>query len=84
MNKESLQLFIRDFIKEEIMMSKVEFMTNSEDLGLDSLSQTELRVMLSEEYGLKSNLESMPADITSSIDSIVSFVLLNAKKSSCR
>lgn len=82
MNKESLQLFIRDFIKEEIMMSKVEFMTNSEDLGLDSLSQTELRVMLSEEYGLKSNLESMPADITSSIDSIVSFVLLNAKKSS--
>ena len=59
MNNESTEAKIRNFFINDMMKECVRNAAESDELDLDSLDQTELRVFLSEEFGIKfSELQS--------------------------
>ena len=68
---------LRTFIKDELMISQIEFVSNQDDLGFDSLAQTELRIYLEEEYGLDINLKAMPSDVIQNLDSLITHISNN-------
>ncbi len=69
-NKE-LETTLKDFLKDELMLSQIEFMGNKDDLSLDSLAQTELRIFLEEKFDLDISMEAMPVSVTQNIENLV-------------
>jgi len=75
MNTEKeLEDVLRTFLKEEVMMTQIEFMTVDDELTLDSLAQTELRVFLEEKYGLDISMEAMPVETAATLSALISHI----------
>ncbi len=69
---------IREFLKNEFAMSTMDYFGESDELNLDSLVQVELRLFLSKEFNVKTDLSSMPIELTQSLANIRDYVALNS------
>jgi acyl carrier protein len=61
------------------MLSQIEFMGLDDELSLDSLAQTELRVFLEGKYDLDISIESMPIEVTASLRSLIAHISTQLK-----
>lgn len=75
-----LELLLRDFLKTEVMLTQIEFMSTNDELSLDSLAQTELRVYLEEKFGFKTDLDSMPIEVAKTLSSLIGYIINNVAK----
>lgn len=74
MDKAEIESTIRKFMVDELMFEQAEEISVDEDLTLDSLDQTELRVFISETYKVATDLEKVPPERIGTIKNIVSLV----------
>lgn len=65
---------LREFLTDDLMKEQAEFFSVKDDLDLDSLDQTELRVFLSEEFGINTEFDKVSPDSIRTIESILSLV----------
>lgn len=77
MQIDSTETQIRNFLTETLYLPNIQYCDLGDELNLDSLVQTELRIYISEKFGLVTDLENMPAETTSTLGSILSFIQLN-------
>lgn len=75
--KQEIEKKIREFLAEDLMKEQAEFFSFEDDLDLDSLDQTELRVFLTEEFGVNTEFDKVPAEAISTLGNIG--VLIEAK-----
>ncbi|GAA3917561.1 hypothetical protein [Litoribacillus peritrichatus] len=73
-DKKELEATLKTFLKDELMLSQIEFMGNKDDLSLDSLAQTELRIFLEEEFDLDISMEAMPVSVTQTLENLINHV----------
>ena len=74
MNATEIESTIRKFMVDELMFEQAEEISIDEELTLDSLDQTELRVFISETYKVPTDLEKVPPEKIGTISNIVSLV----------
>lgn len=74
MNTSEIENSIRRFMADELMFEQAEEITTDENLTLDSLDQTELRVFLSETYKVDTTLEKVPPESIATLKDIVSMI----------
>ena len=74
MNTTEIESTIRKFMVDELMFEQAEEISVDEELTLDSLDQTELRVFISETYKVPTDLEKVPPEKIGTINNIVSLV----------
>ena len=74
MNTTEIESTIRKFMVDELMFEQAEEISVDEELTLDSLDQTELRVFISETYKVPTDLEKVPPERIATINNIVSLV----------
>lgn len=74
MNSNEIESKIRNFIKNELMVEQVEFATLDDQIDLDSLAETELRVFLSDEFGIDTDLSKVSPGSLASLGKIVVLV----------
>ncbi len=74
MNPTEIESAIRKFMVDELMFEQAEEISVDEELTLDSLDQTELRVFISETYKVATDLEKVPPEEIGTINNIVSLV----------
>lgn len=74
MDKAEIESTIRKFMVDELMFEQAEEISIDEELTLDSLDQTELRVFISETYKVATDLEKVPPERIGTIKNIVSLV----------
>lgn len=73
MDTNTIEKKVRDFLIEDMVKDNVAGAKNGDELDLDSLDQTELRVFLDEEFSVK--FAAHPdADPFTTIQSIIDFV----------
>jgi acyl carrier protein len=70
---------IRNFLTETLYLPNIQYCDLTDELNLDSLVQTELRIYISESFGIPTDLESMPAETTTNLDSILSYIQSSEK-----
>ncbi|GAB2190928.1 acyl carrier protein [Sessilibacter sp. MAH2] len=75
--KETIEKELRDGFKNVLMISQIDFVDLDDELNLDSLTQTELRVYLEKQYGLAIDIESLPPTVFVTLESIISHVIEN-------
>ena len=75
-----LESELRTLFKDQLMMSQIDFMDKDDELNLDSLAQTELRVYLSERYQFDTGIESMPVHVTESLARLMDYILYTNSK----
>ncbi len=69
---------IKGFLIETLMKEQAEFYGPDDELELDSLDQTELRVFLIEECGVTTKAEDLSVESLSSISKIASLISSSA------
>ncbi|MCB1935902.1 MAG: hypothetical protein KDF59_08175 [Nitrosomonas sp.] len=74
MNTQEIESSIRQFMSEELMFEQADEITLDEDLTLDSLDQTELRVFLSDTFKIDTTLENVPAEKIGTLKDIISLI----------
>lgn len=74
METEDIEKVIKSFLKDGLMKEEAEHISNDDELMLDSLDQTELRVFLTEQYSINTDLEKAPADKIETINDIIKLV----------
>ncbi|GEM_PF-5643309 len=52
-DEHSVEEKVREFLMTEFMMPQVEYLSLKDELALDSLAQAELRLFLSDEFGVE-------------------------------
>ncbi len=77
METKEIENTIRKFLVEELMIEQANEFEPDDELTLDSLDQTELRVFLKEKYELDTDLEKIGAEAISSIQNIINLVSEN-------
>lgn len=65
---------LREFLADDLMKEQAEFFTMEDELDLDSLDQTELRVFLTEEFGINTEFDKVPADALRTLGKIGSLI----------
>ena len=80
MNLETQQVAesIRAFMSDELMMSHAAYAGEQDDLNLDSLGLTELRLFLSEKFGIDTGVEALPAEKCRTLESLCRHVVEHA------
>ncbi|GAA6169956.1 acyl carrier protein [Sessilibacter corallicola] len=78
--KEVIEKEVRDALKNQLMISHIDFVDLDDELNLESLTQTELRVYLEGQYGLKIDPESMPPAVMMTLESLVNHIVENKTK----
>ena len=73
----SIEAQIRNFLTETLYLPNIQYCDLTDELNLDSLVQTELRIFISEKFGMATDLESMPAEVTSNLDGILGYIQSN-------
>jgi acyl carrier protein len=71
---------IRKFMVEELMFEQAEAIQVDEELTLDSLDQTELRVFINEQFKVDTDLEKVPPEMIGTIKNIISLVQGNTSQ----
>ena len=71
---QKLEQELREIITNELMVSHVEFAEPEDELALDSLTQTELRVTLQQRYGIDPSPEAMPVSVTENLATLVNHI----------
>ena len=74
MASNEIELKVRHFLQEELMKEQAEFFTLEDELDLDSLDQTELRVFLTEEFQVDTDLENVPPEALRTLKNIIALV----------
>lgn len=74
MNAQEIESSIRQFMSEELMFEQADEIALDEDLTLDSLDQTELRVFLSETFKIDTTLEQVPPEKIGTLKDIISLI----------
>lgn len=74
MASNEIELKVRHFLQEELMKEQAEFFTLDDELDLDSLDQTELRVFLTEEFQVDADLENVPPEALRTLKNIIALV----------
>jgi len=74
MNTQEIESSIRQFMSEELMFEQAEEITLEEDLTLDSLDQTELRVFLSDTFKVDTTLEKVPPEKIGTLKDIITLI----------
>ena len=80
MSLDNIETEIRAILKDELMVSDAEFAELDDELGLDSLTQTELRIALQTKYELDISPEAMPVTTMTSLESLLSYIKGNVKQ----
>lgn len=78
--EKELENVLRTFLKDEVMMTQIDFMVLEDELTLDSLAQTELRVFLEEKYGLDISMDAMPVETTATLSALISHIAKSSKE----
>lgn len=78
--EKELENVLRTFLKDEVMMTQIDFMALEDELTLDSLAQTELRVFLEEKYGLDISMDAMPVETTATLSALISHIAKSSKE----
>jgi len=65
---------LRIFLKDELMKEQAEFITLEDELALDSLDQTELRVFLTEEFEINTDFENLPPESLINLKNIIELI----------
>ena len=80
MNLETQQVAesIRAFMSDELMMSHAAYVGEQDDLNLDSLGLTELRLFLSEKFGIETGVDALPAENCRNLASLCRHVVEHA------
>lgn len=83
MNLEAQQVAesIRAFMSEELMMSHAAYVGEQDDLNLDSLGLTELRLFLTEKFGIETDVDALPAEACRTLDTLCRHVVGRAAMS---
>lgn len=76
---DELEKEVRDIIVNDLMVSHAEFIELEDELSLDSLTQTELRVTLQQRYGLDPSPEAMPVTVTATLASLLEHMKAKVK-----
>jgi acyl carrier protein len=74
MMKEAIEKKLRVFLADDLMKEQAEFFTMEDELDLDSLDQTELRVFLTEEFGINTEFDNVPAESLGTLGKIGSLI----------
>lgn len=69
MNEET-EKKLRDFLVNNLMMEQAEFFKIEDELDLDSLDQTELRVFLTEDFGINTDFDKVPPEALATLQKI--------------
>ncbi len=78
--KEIIEKEVREALKSQLMISHIDFVDLDDELNLESLTQTELRVYLEGQYGLKIDPESMPPAVMATLESLINHIAENKTK----
>lgn len=65
---------IRVFLAEDLMKEQAEFFTMEDELELDSLDQTELRVFLTEEFGVNTEFDKVAPESLGTLKGVLALV----------
>jgi len=68
------ELKLRAFLKDDLMKEQAEFITLEDELTLDSLDQTELRVFLTDEFKINTDFETLPPESLSNLKNIIELI----------
>jgi acyl carrier protein len=74
MTTTEIESTIRKFMVEELMIEQAEAFELDDQLELDSLDQTELRVFLNETYKIDMDVKKVPDESIRTLKSIVSLI----------
>jgi acyl carrier protein len=74
MTLNQIEMKIRTFLQEQLMKEQAEFLSLEDELELDSLDQTELRVFLGEELKIDTELDKVPPESLRTLKSIIGLV----------
>lgn len=74
MSQAPLEEQIRTLLKDELMVSDAEFAELDDELGLDSLTQTELRIALQNQYDIDISPEALPVAAMTSLGSLLTHI----------
>ena len=74
MNTQEIESSVRQFMADELMFEQAEEIALDEDLTLDSLDQTELRVFLSDTFKIDTTLEKVPPENIGTLKDIITLI----------
>jgi len=65
---------IRSYMVESMAMQHAEFLELDDELELDSLAQTEIRIFIEGEYKVPVGFDDMKPEVTETLNSLVSYI----------
>jgi acyl carrier protein len=71
---------IREFLKNEFVMDHIDFLSVNDELLLDSLAQTELRIFLEDEFNIPTDLSAMSAGSSATLGAIIQYIVSEKSK----
>jgi len=80
MTFEELEKMFRQQLIENLMMKHAEFLDIDDELSLDSLSQTEIRIFIADTFNTDVSLQSMPAETTNTLKSLINHTLFSIEQ----
>ncbi len=69
-----VEMKLRSFLTNELMNEQAEFLSLEDELELDSLDQTELRVFLSQEFKIPTEVDQVAPDSLRTLKGIIGLV----------
>ena len=73
---------MRTFLADDLMKEQAAFLTMQDELDLDSLDLTELRVFLNEEFGIEAEFDQVPPEALNTLGNIMLLVAQKSAQSS--
>jgi acyl carrier protein len=74
MDNSEIESTIRTFMTDELMIEQANEFGIDDEIELDSLDQTELRVFLNQNYKIETDVEKLPSESIRTLNNIISAV----------
>lgn len=74
MEGKNKEIIIREFMTDELMIAQANEFAIDDELTLDSLDQTELRVFIASKFGVDTDINKVPAESIRTIKGIIELI----------
>lgn len=72
-----IEISIRKFLQEQFMIEHINYISNDDELALDSLAQTELRLFIEKKFSVKSDYHHLSYEQCSTLSGIIRYIKKN-------
>ena len=71
---QAIEQNLRRYMIESMAMQQAEFLESDDELDLDSLGQSEIRIFIESEYKVPVGFDDMKPEVTETLKSLVSYI----------